>query len=250
MKKILILFLVLGISAMLYYLVILSILGFRKDFSLMWLVGGLGFLSIDILVYILQKNHCVGTSKVVSVSFGAFLILIIFFLIIGGMILKAGFSRPDKDADYMIVLGAQVNGTKVSKALKNRLDTAYEYAKENPFTKIIVSGGQGYKEEVTEAEAMKEYLVQKGIQENRIIKEEKSTSTNENILYSKKLVEHAEYVVIVTNRFHLLRGVKIARRQLSQRVEGLGADTGTVLFLNYYVREVFAIVKDLLVGHF
>ena len=83
----------------------------------------------------------------------------------------------------------------------------------------------------------------------RVIMEDKSTNTNENIMYSKKLMDQSDYVVIVTNRFHLYRGVHIAKKQLTQKVEGLGADTGTMLFLNYYVREAFAIVKDRLMGH-
>ena len=149
----------------------------------------------------------------------------------------------------MIVLGAQVNGTKVSKALRYRLDAALEYAMDNKDTKVIVSGAQGYKEDITEAKAMRDYLVENGLEEERIIMEDKSTNTNENIKYSKKLMAQSDYVVIVTNRFHLYRGVHIAKKQLTQKVEGLGADTGTMLFLNYYVREAFAIVKDRLVGH-
>jgi uncharacterized SAM-binding protein YcdF (DUF218 family) len=171
------------------------------------------------------------------------------FGILEGIIIKNGFMPASKDADYMIVLGAQVNGTKVSKALRYRLDAAYDYAVKNKNTKIIVSGAQGYREDVTEAQAMRDYLVEKGISEKRILMEEKSTNTNENIKYSKELLENADYVVIVTNRFHLFRGVRIARKQLSQKVEGVGADTGTVLFLNYYVREAFAVIKDGILNH-
>lgn len=234
----------LGSAAIIYYMIILSILGFRKDFSLIWPMGAFFSYGLCLVLHILSKHSFPALNLILN------LLILVFFLSIGalgvmeGLILKAGYTKPKPNADYLIVLGAQVNGTKVSKALRYRLDAAFEYAKENEQTKIIVSGGQGYNEEITEAKAMSDYLVQKGLEEGRIVKEERSTNTNENIKYSKSLLEQADRVVVVTNRFHVYRGVRIARKQLSQKVEGLGADTGTLLFLNYYVREAFAIVKD------
>ena len=244
-----VLFVVLGIAAIFYYVVIVSILGVRKDFALIWPAGGLGCLGIGFFIHQMVTQNNENTARLINGIMIIFVLLVVVFAVMEGIIIKAGFAKPDKNADYMIVLGAQVNGTKVSKALACRLDAAYKYAKENDRTKIIVSGGQGYKEEVTEAKAMKEYLVEKGLEEARIFMEEKSTNTNENIFYSKELIRDGDYVVIVTNRFHLLRGTKIAKKQLHQKVEGLGAKTGTVLFLNYYVREVFAMVKDGLLRH-
>ena len=240
---------ILGIAAVAYYSVIVSILGFRKDFSLVWVVGALGCFSLAFLLHKMGNQYYAGTSKALNVLIAVFVILIVFFAFIEGLILKTGFTKPDPGGDYMVVLGAQVNGTKVSRALRYRLDAAFEYAMDNKNTKVIVSGAQGYKEDITEAKAMRDYLVEKGLEVERVIMEDKSTNTNENIMYSKKLMDQSDYVVIVTNRFHLYRGVHIAKKQLTQKVEGLGADTGTMLFLNYYVREAFAIVKDRLMGH-
>lgn len=240
---------VLGIAAVVYYSIIVSILGFRRDFSLVWIVGALGCFVLCFLLNQMGKLQYAGASKVLNMLIAVFVILIVFFAFIESLILRTGFAKPDAGADYMIVLGAQVNGTKVSKALRCRLDAAISYAMDNKETKVIVSGAQGYKEDITEAKAMRDYLVENGLEEERVIMEDKSTNTNENIMYSKKLMEQSDYVVIVTNRFHLYRGVHIAKKQLTQKVEGLGADTGTLLFLNYYVREAFAIVKDGLMGH-
>ena len=240
---------VLGIAAVVYYSLIVSIVGFRRDFSLFWLVGALGCFVLGFLIHRMGKQQYAGTSKVLNVLIAMFVILIVFFVFIEGLILRTGFVKPDSGADYMIVLGAKINGTKVSKALRYRLDAALSYAMDNKDTKVIVSGTQGYNEDISEAKAMRDYLVERGLEEERIVMEDKSTNTNENIMYSKKLVEQSDYVVIVTNRFHLYRGVHIAKKQLTQKVEGLGADTGTLLFLNYYVREAFAIVKDGLMGH-
>ena len=84
----------------------------------------------------------------------------------------------------IIILGACVKGKKITGALQKRLDKGVEYLLAHDNTKVIVSGGQGKGEEVTEAFAMKSYLVDKGIDEKRIIMEEKSRSTEENLKYS------------------------------------------------------------------
>lgn len=222
-------------------------LGFRKDFSLCWIAGAAGSFGLLALLSYMEKIEGRGLERFTAFLYIGIGIVMLFFAVTETIIVKTGYSKPDNGADYVIVLGAQVNGTKVSQALKHRLEAAYSYATVNEATKIIVSGGQGSGEEVTEAKAMFDYLVERGIAPERIIKEEQSTNTNENIMYSKELMEHADYVVVVTNRFHLFRGTQIAKKQLSQKVEGLGAKTGNALFLNYYVREAFAVVKDKIV---
>lgn len=236
-----------GSSALAYYLVIVSMLGFRKDFSLFWIAGAAGSFGLLALLSYMGKMQWKGLGRFSILVYIIIGIVVLFFAVMETIIVKVGYSKPDNGADYVIVLGAQVNGTRVSQALKHRLDAAYSYAMENESAKIIVSGGQGQGEDVTEAEAMFDYLVARGIASERIIKEEQSTNTNENIMYSKEMMEHADYVVVVTNRFHLYRGTGIAKKQLSQKVEGLGAKTGNALFLNYYVREAFAVVKDKIV---
>ncbi len=115
----------------------------------------------------------------------------------------------------VIVLGAGVNGEAVSLALEGRLDTAVEYHKQNPKALIVVSGGQGPGEDISEAEAMKRYLVKKGVPEALIIKEDKSTSTRENFLFSKKKLDEffvGEYTVAyITNDYHVYRAGGIAK---------------------------------------
>ena len=94
--------------------------------------------------------------------------------------------------------------------LKYRLDAVIEFNKLNPNMKIIVSGGQGQGEDVTEAFAMRKYLVDKGVSENLIICEDKSTSTYENFLFTKELLEkeigNGDYIItVVTNNFHMYK---------------------------------------------
>lgn len=88
--------------------------------------------------------------------------------------------------DYIIVLGAQVKESGPSVVLRYRLDRAVSYLKENDNTLVIVSGGKGINEPATEASVMKEYLINEGINEERIIIEDKSNTTKENLINSKK----------------------------------------------------------------
>ena len=127
--------------------------------------------------------------------------------------------KPSRNLDTLIVLGAQVNGTKLSNSLKLRLERAKEYLDENPETIAVVSGGKGSGEEISEAEAMYEYLVSQGIDETRLIKENRSTNTNENLKYSLALLEEKSNkkpgnlrIGIVTNGFHVFRGTSIGKK--------------------------------------
>lgn len=119
-----------------------------------------------------------------------------------------------------------------------------EYLSEHPDTKVIVSGGQGKGEDITEAEAMEIYLWEHGIGKERILTESASTTTKENLFFSKKLFT-AEFVNvgIVTNNFHLYRSCACARRLGYRKVYPISAGCRKSLFLNYLMREVFALWK-------
>ncbi|WP_370458110.1 YdcF family protein [Bacillus sp. BPN334] len=100
-------------------------------------------------------------------------------------IYKHGQMNATYDADYIIVLGSKVNGTKPSYSLQYRIDKAAEYLQSHEKTIAIVSGGKGKGEDISEALAMKNGLMKLKIAEDRIIMEDKSTSTDENIKLSK-----------------------------------------------------------------
>ena len=116
----------------------------------------------------------------------------------------------------IIVLGAAVWEERVSQILANRLNVAVRYHQKNPEALIVVSGGQG-QGAITEAEAMRRFLINRGVPEELIIKEDRSTNTYENITFSKAILDgifDGEYnVVIITNAFHIYRAVTFARRQ-------------------------------------
>lgn len=241
--------LIIGILCLLYFTTIVAYAGITVAFAWFWLVAGLSciFVCIYIRYMMLHNIKITGVwrlSAIAVIMAGLFV-----FILIEGTLIYHSNRTAEQNMDYMIVLGAQVRGTTVTKALQKRLDTAAIYLIDNPRTKVIVSGGQGSGEDVSEAEAMKLYLMGKGIEEIRITKEDKSTSTNENIRFSKVFIEENSSVVIVTNGFHIFRSISIAKKQGITQAQGLAAPSDPVLSLNYYVREVLGVLKDKLKGN-
>ena len=158
--------------------------------------------------------------------------------------------------DYVIVLGAQVRESGPSRVLRYRLNTAIDYLNDNPRTICVVSGGQGSNEPFPEAQGMADYLEEHGIDGERILEESKSTTTEENIRYSLKLIDEAANgdgrsaadvsVGLVTNNFHMFRALQIAHAQGLPQAQGIPAGSPPDMLVNNMVREFFAEFKFLL----
>lgn len=158
-------------------------------------------------------------------------------------ILRAMSIKTRKKVEYLIILGAQVRGTKISNSLKRRLDAGIEYLEEYPETIVIVSGGQGKGEAISEAEAMEAYLVKHKIALKQILREDISTSTWENLKYSRQLMQDTSAsVAIVTNNFHLYRAMKMAKTIGFPYVFGIAATAHPILQVNYLARECIAVL--------
>lgn len=167
------------------------------------------------------------------------------FLVVEGLVLSQFSASPGAGADVCIILGAQMKESGPSDVLQRRLDKALEYLQKNPETVVVVSGGQGGNEPVSEAQGMRDYLVARGIAEERILMEDVSTDTWENLEYSAKLIDkEKDSVVIVTNNFHVFRAVFIAEKQGYQAVQGMAASTHRGNVLNNLLREFFGVMKD------
>lgn len=149
--------------------------------------------------------------------------------------------------NYVIVLGAGlINGERVSKLLSDRLDKGIKvYEKSKPDCKIICSGGKGSDEKISEARAMKNYLIDKGIDRNDILMEDRSTDTMENLAFSKKLIEEREgdhYTAVVTSGYHVLRAMIYCRR-VGLQADGIGAHTAFYYWPSAMIREYVALVR-------
>lgn len=241
--------LALGVFCILYFVAILMYTGPKSAFLWFWSVAGMILIVIAFICSFIETNNIVIP---IYIRLGLAVLLFlgaIIFILVEIRIISAGNKKVSTSAEYVIVLGAQVKGKVLSKSLKSRLDTAYKYLRENNKAKVIVSGGQGNGEDISEAEAMSDYLKKQGIEPYRIIKEDQSTNTYENIKFSIKfLKEEKPLVILVTNHFHVYRAINIAKKQ-GLNVQGLGAPVDDLLALNYYIREFFAVIKDRLFGN-
>lgn len=158
--------------------------------------------------------------------------------------------KPTADGSnrYAIILGAKVNGEVPSLSLRYRLETALAYAEKYPDVMLILSGGQGPDEDISEAEAMRRYLTDHGVDEERLLMEAESTSTYENIRNAKKLMpEGVNEITIITSDYHLARARFIAKK-LDLQSDALPAKTPSSVKAQQHIRERLAIIKTKLVG--
>lgn len=155
-----------------------------------------------------------------------------------------------EEPDYLVVLGAGLNGTRPSLALQTRLETALAYLQQHPDLLVVVTGGQGPGESVSEAEAMGAYLIHQGLAQERLLYEARSTSTMENFSYTRALLaspgrETGVRINLVTSDFHLLRARLLAQRN-GFLAGTLSAPTPGYLLPANLLREYFALVKSLI----
>lgn len=213
------------------------------------LVVILGILAINIGVFYEKINEL--TKSGVFKCFKVFVIAIlcIEFILVSFIAVYGIVDNISYNEDAVIVLGAAIRGDKVTLPLKMRLDTAIQYHCKNPEAVIVVTGGQGFQETVTEAYAMEKYLVEHGVEKNKIIKEEKATSTTENMELSKALLDKyfgENYsIVVVTNNFHIFRSTRIAMKAGFNNISHMHAGLQWYNLMPCYLRESLAVLKML-----
>lgn len=152
----------------------------------------------------------------------------------------------DESRKVIIVLGCRVKGNEPSTALVKRTDAAYKYLLSNPDCIAILSGGQGEDENVSEAVCMQKLLMDRGILKDRLILEDKSTSTDENIRFSLQIMTQLgleKNVAIVTSEYHQKRAMKICERYGLDAVP-VSSKTKLTLLPTFLFREYFALVKE------
>lgn len=241
-------FWVLGLCCILYCIGV-SIVGFGTYFFLIW--GVLGILSLLVGTFLSSRERVRRVPKWLRIAISVlFLIGVILFCTVEGMIFSQYNAKPQPGADYLIILGAQWKPEGPSEVLRRRLDKAVEYLRENPDTVVIVSGGQGSNEPISEAAGMRQYLVNAGISDEKILVEDQSTNTMENLVFSSRLLDKEnDSIVIVTNNFHMFRAMQIAEKQGYANVDGMAASAVAGLAPNNLLREFVGVVKDFLMGN-
>lgn len=231
-----------NIKLLMILITLLAIVEWNFSFSTIFITVSM------ILIYTLIRIKDIAyRNKYTEAIYKTYRIIIILFIVsfvfLQSAILINIYKTKDinslNNIDTMIILGAKVNKDGVSKTLKQRLDKAIEYYSKNRDINIIVSGGQGKDEVTTEAFAMKEYLVKNRVNKEDIILEDRSTTTLENIIFSKKIMANMNLgnrVLIVTSDYHLFRGRFIASI-LGIHNEGLCSISSLSSRIYYMIRE-------------
>ena len=181
-----------------------------------------------------------------------FLLILVYFIVCNIFIFIYAQQKPSQHAQTMVILGSQVLGTPAvaSPTLADRLDVAVQYLNENPETKVVVCGGQGEDESATESSVMAKYLIDKGIDANRVYQEDKSRRTAEQFIFANRVLPLGK-TVVVTNDFHILRSIMLAKRSGIHDVSGLSAPLAFNNGDKYValIREPLALANSWLFDH-
>lgn len=214
------------------------------------------------LAALIPMYHCLGIlkkhkpqlGKILTRMLSVFLcVLFAAMAITCGIIVNSAAGTAEPTAEYLVVLGAGVNGTVPSRSLQERLDAAYGYLTAHPDSVAIVSGCQGSGEDITEAQCMFNYLTAAGIPADRVWMEPEATNTLENLRYSLDIVEsetgtRPSKIAIVSSEYHLHRAGMFAD-WLDIEAELVPAKTSIAsLRWNYYAREILAVWYYSLLG--
>lgn len=159
------------------------------------------------------------------------------------LIVRAALRTPP-EGTTAVVLGCSVKGTKPSTILWERINAAYAYLNEHPDALCVLSGGQGRGEDISEAECMYQCLTEMGIEKDRLILEDASTNTEENLLFSQRLLRErglGDEITIVTSEFHEYRASLMAKK-LGFTSYATPSRTFFLYFPTYYVRELYGIL--------
>ena len=173
------------------------------------------------------------------------LCLVMFFLILY-LVLKYEKSNCEKFCEYVLVLGARIlDEDTPCKVLENRLISAIIYLHKFENSKVIVSGGTGIDEPISEGYVMKKYLINHGIDKHRIFVEDLSTNTFENLKNTKQILKDVDEILIITSKYHLFRSKILARRVGFRKIYLIGSEVNTSNRQKNIIREIFAVIKSI-----
>ena len=264
-----------AVFSLLYTTVVVYASGTGTSFLWFWPLTCVIALVVAVLLFLTLTGRLPQLRTTAVWLCTLFWIFIVVFLSVEAVVFSAGRKAPAEDAEYVIVLGAQVRGEVPTLVLSARIRAAAEYLNEHPQAIAVASGGKGGGENISEAEAIRRGLVRLGISEERILMEDRSTSTAENLKFSAEVIHRYENeksgteeetpvcgtnaspirfvpknVILVTNDFHVFRAVKLAKNLGYTEVSGLGATEFFAVTIQYYVREFFAIGLEIVRGNF
>ena len=249
------LLLVCGVLCLIYYIGCGLAIRFGTAQLWLWLVFSAGCFGLDFLIWLFRTLNWRLPGWMKAVLWTGFSLCAAFALFMVGLVASHMNDAAPPGVDCMVVLGARVNGdspdtAEPSGALLHRAESAAAYALDNPDTLFIASGGQGADEPISEAECIFRLLTSMGVPEERVLLEDQSTTTQENMAFSRALLPDPDCsVAVVTNNFHVYRSGRLADFAFSGPVHTQSAEFTWILLPHYLVREAVCSVIDALEGH-
>jgi uncharacterized SAM-binding protein YcdF (DUF218 family) len=218
-----------------------------NSLTLLLSIGLIGYVILSFLIQFNHSNILFGIWIIFTAYIGMFYTFTFIYFIAN---VVGRFHRIKLNQDYIIVLGAGLIDDKITPLLKKRVDVALKFAlkqfkKTKKYPKLIMSGGQGADEKRSEASAMKEYAIAMGYDENFIILESEATTTYENMVFAKKLINQLDNnksnIIFATSSYHVFRAGQYAKKA-GLKIRGLGAKTAWYFVFNAFLREEIAII--------
>ena len=258
------LFAALAFLFLIYGIAVVFILGTGHWFNFIWLIGAV----VLIILSFLFSNHSKLPGLIKFILGLAILACVVNFGMFAYKAASKAAAEPSQEAKWIVVLGAKVNGTAPSVEFQARLEKTVAFVSAQdlsraasskidsiPVSTIITTGGQGADEGAAEGDVAARVLTSLGIEQDRIIIDNKSSTTQENLRFAKELIMANggtvyDPVLVVSSGFHLYRAERLAWAEGYENVSGLGSTGLAVLVPHYYVREYAAYIKEASLGHF
>ena len=234
-----------GTIFFIYGILVLLIIGPYRIFNFFYLASGI----ILLVLACFWKNMSKAYRKILT----AFLLIAaICFIATETMIIGYAMRKPQPEADYVIILGSQIRSDGPSIDYKARLDSAIAYWNDNKESRIICTGAKGSDEPLSEAQGGFDYLTKKGIPADKILIEDESRNTEENLQNAFEIIKKEGKdptrckIVIVSASYHLFRASYLAKRIGYDLISCRGGHGLLILQPHYYTREFFALGKEIL----
>ena len=242
------LLLVLAAACFAYYPVAATFAVAAASGTWVWLIGGA--IAAAWGAYLLATSFTGHRlPRAIRIAFVAVVLAaVLIFGIFEAALLYVYRETPVEEPDYLLILGALVVGDEPSAALRTRIDAAADYLLKHPAVQALCIGTAGDGENISEAECIRRGLVSRGVADDRLLLEEQSATTSENLRFARKMLPEDAAIAVVTNDFHVFRAEMYARSAGFTAVSGLAAPFGGPLVPHYLVREFMAFTSDVLAG--
>jgi uncharacterized SAM-binding protein YcdF (DUF218 family) len=239
-----------GSLSIFYFVACLLVFHMVVNFSQFYAL--LGIISISLGFYRMKHDEFI-TNRTIKITVIVVLaLLVLSFVLVEGLIISGVRETAKRKPDYIVILGAGINGRKMLQPQMQRVQVGMKYMRKYADIKVVLSGGRGYGEDISEAEAMRIYLVQHGINHDQIIMEQKSSNTIENIKFTSELLNNIDgrkdlKIAIVTSNFHMFRAKYLAKKY-GFTPEGVAAPVNILLLPVFCIREYFSILKVIMLN--